>query len=177
MDELGERGSMLGNVEDILAYNKDKNKAKNQDSLFGGIGADTTSLTLKPCPPAEKKDMLAWEKELLGLYISGHPLQAFAEKLANKIPIKQIKETGKEGIMTVISGIVEEVKPIQTKKGDWMAFVKVSDMTGTVEVVIFSKPFAEFKALLVPEACIAIKGKISFRNGEFSLLAEAIKKL
>ncbi len=177
MDELGERGLLLGNSEDLLAYNKEKNKVENQDSLFGGTGAAASHLRLKPTPPADKKDMLIWEKELLGLYISGHPLQAFAEKLATKIPIQKIKEGAKEGVMTVVSGIVEEVKPIQTKKGANMAFVKVSDLTGTIEVVVFSKVFEEFKAFLVPEMCIAIKGKISMRNGVTALLAEAIKKL
>ncbi len=177
MDELGERGSILGNLEDILAYNKEKNKIQNQDSLFGGLGGGHEDLKLQPMPPAEKKDMLAWEKELLGLYISGHPLEAFREKLANKIPIRKIKETMREGAVTVVSGILEEIKPIQTKKGDPMAFIKVSDLTGTMEVVVFARTLAEFKAFLVPEACIAIKGKVSMRNGEFSLLAEAIKKL
>ncbi len=178
MDELGERGLLLGNSEGLLAYNKEKNKVENQDSLFGGLGdSEMSHLRLKETPPAEKKDMLAWEKELLGLYISGHPLEAFREKLATKIPIQKIKEGAKEGVMTVVSGIVEEIKPIQTKKGDQMAFVKVSDLSGTIEVVVFSKPFEEFKAFLVPEMCISIKGKISNRNGTLALLAEAIKKL
>ncbi|MDD5356622.1 MAG: DNA polymerase III subunit alpha [Candidatus Pacebacteria bacterium] len=177
MDELGERGTMLGNLEDILTYNKEKNKIKNQDSLFGGIAGEHENLTLKSMPPAEQKDKLAWEKELLGLYVSGHPLDNFKEKLAGKISIQKIKETMKEGMMTVVSGIVEEVKPIQTKKGDQMAFIKLSDMSGTMEVVVFARTLAEFKAFLLPEACIAIKGKVSMRNGEFSLLSEAVKKL
>ncbi|MDD4988889.1 MAG: DNA polymerase III subunit alpha [Candidatus Pacebacteria bacterium] len=177
MDELGERGNILGNLEDILAYNKEKKKLKNQDSLFGGGGGEHEKLTLKPIPPADQKDKLIWEKELLGLYVSGHPLDAFKEKLAGKIPIQKIKESMKEGMMTVVSGIVEEIKPIQTKKGDQMAFIKVADLSGTMEVVVFARTLAEFKAFLIPETCIAIKGKVSMRNGEFSLLAEAIKKL
>ncbi len=58
-----------------------------------------------------------------------------------------------------------------------MAFVKVSDLSGTMEIVVFSKVLAEFKAFFIPEACISIKGKVSLRNGEFALLAEAVKKL
>ena len=74
MDEFGERGAMLGNLDDLLAYNKEKG-ASAQDSLFGGLGGtQAPGLTLRPMPPATMADKLAWEKELLGLYISGHPL-------------------------------------------------------------------------------------------------------
>ena len=80
-------------------------------------------------------------------------------------------------MLAVASGIVEEVKPIVTKKGDRMAFIKIADFSGSIEVVIFPKIYAEHEALLQPEKCIAIKGRKSLRNGETSLIAEAIKKL
>jgi hypothetical protein len=85
MDAFGERGQLLGNLEDMLEYNKEVNKVSNQVSLFGdmpellGVG-----YTLKPAEPAAQKDMLQWEKELLGLYVSGHPLNAFREKIEKK---------------------------------------------------------------------------------------------
>ena len=81
------------------------------------------------------------------------------------------------GVTSVVYGLVEDIRAILTKKGDKMAFVKISDMTGTLEVVFFPKAFEEAKALLVPGTCIGIKGKISSRNGELSMLADRAKAL
>ena len=181
MDELDERGSMLANLELILAHNKEKNKhGDNQDSLFG-LMSDTSSiptLKLEPAPEASMADKLTWEKELLGLYISGHPLDKFREKLEGKeFNISKIREEAKEGMPIVIGGIVEEAKNIVTKKGDNMLFLKISDLTGSIECVVFPRTYAEFKNLFVPETCIAIKGKMSMRNGTPSIIVEKAKSL
>ncbi len=78
---------------------------------------------------------------------------------------------------TVVAGIVEEARELLTKKGDRMMFMKIADFTGSIEAVIFPKVYEEFKALLVPEKCIAIKGKVSFRNETQSIIAEKVKTL
>ena len=80
-------------------------------------------------------------------------------------------------LAVVAAGIVEEVKPVVTKKGDGMAFVKIADFSGMIEVVVFPKIFTEFKNILVKEKCIAIKGRTSERNGEKSIIAEKVKEL
>ncbi len=181
MDEFGERGLMLSNLENLLTYNKEKNKnGDNQSSLFG-LMTDTSTvptLRLEPASPATSAEKLTWEKELLGLYISGHPLDKFAEKLSGKdSSIKKICEEAKEGMPVVFGGIVEEAKNIVTKKGDSMLFLKISDLTGSIECVVFPRVFQEFKDFFVPEKCIAIKGKISMRNGTVSVIAEKAKSL
>ena len=181
LDELGERGSMLGNLESILAYNKEKNKApENQDSLFAMMSDQSTipKLKLQEMPPASQTEKLLWEKELLGLYISGHPLDKFKDKLATRdTNIKKIKETAHEGATVVVAGIIEEMKEFVTKKGDPMLFMKMADFSDNTEVVVFPKVLVEFKTTLVPENCIVIKGKISKRNGTIGILAEKIKAL
>ena len=181
MDELGERGSMLGNIEALLAYNKERMKSgDSQDSLFG-LMADTTTLpTLKlaDVPAATATERLAWEKELLGLYISGHPLDKFRAILDKReVTVATIKANPKEGQMVVIGGLIEELRPIATKKGDPMLFMKLTDFTGSMEAVVFPRTLAEFRTILVAEACVAIKGKVSLRNGEVSILAERLKRL
>jgi len=180
MDELGERGSLLGNLEDLLAYNKEKSAAENQDSLFGGLPADAgvSGLRLKPTEPAQKSEMLLWEKELLGLYISGHPLDKFKEKLdKSDTNIKRVREQLREGMTVVVAGIVEEAKELLTKKGDRMMFLKIADFTGSIETVIFPKVYEQFKPLLVLEKCLALKGKISMRNDTPGILVEKVKEL
>jgi len=178
MDKLGERKQIIENMPALLKYSKDfASKSKEQDSLFGEA-FDTTEITLEPTPPASKEEKLIWEKELLGLYISGHPLDKFNEKLSkNKTSLSHIKKTALEGSTTVVAGIIEEYKPILTKKGDKMAFLRLSDFTGNIEVVVFPKILAEFSELLQTENCIMIKGKISKRNDDTSLIAENIREL
>ena len=83
----------------------------------------------------------------------------------------------KRGMLAVISGLVDEAKPILTKNGERMLFVKMSDFTGSMEVVVFPRTFNEVKDLVIADNCIAIKGKVSDRNGTVSLIAEAVKAL
>lgn len=181
LDEFGERGKMLFNIEYLLQYNKERSETTdNHDSLFSALSGDSApaKLNLEKSEPASQTDKLFWEKELLGLYVSGHPLDKYKEKLKNKYKeIKEIKETMKSGMTVVVSGIVEEAKPILTKKGDRMAFVRIADFSDNIEAVFFPEIFTKFKALLEPEKCVAIKGKISTRNGWVSIIAEAVKEL
>ncbi len=182
LDSFGiDRGILLGNLETLLAHNKEKGKqAENQDSLFGLMTDTSTVPTLKlaEVPNIDPKEKLAWEKELLGLYISGHPLDKYKEIIAKRdMDIKKAKETLKDGTEVTLACIVEEVKPILTKKGDNMAFVKVADFTGELETVVFPKILVEFRSAFVPDKCLALKGKISERNGTKSLIVDKVKVL
>ena len=77
----------------------------------------------------------------------------------------------------VVGGIVEEAKPIITKRNDIMAFLRVADLSSSIEVVAFPKVYEEFKKLFLPESCIAVKGRYSLRNGTPSIIAEKVKEL
>ena len=115
---------------------------------------------------------------MLGLYISGHPLDKYRNVLEKRQQnILKIKEKAKDGEPVVIGGIIEEVKPITTKKGDSMMFLRLADLYGSIEVVVFPRVCAEFRLLLAPEKCVAISGKISERNGEISVLADKVMEL
>lgn len=178
MDKLGERKQIIENMPDLLKYNKDFGlKPKEQNSLFGE-NFQIPSIILKKTPPATTEEKLIWEKELLGLYISGHPLDKFSQQLLkSKTTLNSIKKKSLEGITTVIAGIIEETKPILTRKGDKMAFVKLSDFSDSMEVVVFPKIYTEFNELLQNEKCVLIKGRISKRNDNVSLIAESIREL
>ena len=177
MDSFGERGSMLGNLDGLLSYNKEKGGAP-QDSLFAGLGSSGNSgLKLEPMPEATMTNKLAWEKELLGLYISGHPLDLYTEKVKSIGQIAKAKENLKSGIVTIICGVIETIRVIKTKNDSEMAFLKITDKSGSMEAVAFPKTFEKYKDILVADNCIAVKGKISERNGAMSILAEIIKKI
>ncbi|MDB5225781.1 MAG: polymerase subunit alpha, polymerase subunit alpha protein [Candidatus Adlerbacteria bacterium] len=177
LDSLGERGQMFAHIEKLLQYHRDAAADHQHESLFAGV-AEMSQLTLPKAEPARMDDKLIWEKELLGLYVSGHPLDKFKEKLDKRpMNLAQIKERSYPGTTTVIAGMVEDLRVLLTKNGDQMAFLKLADFSGSVEAVVFPKSFVEYKAILRPEACIAIKGRVSNRNGEFSIVTEALKAL
>jgi len=179
LDELGERGELLFNLDDALDYHREGMKETNQSSLFG-LMEDTKSvptLSLKPCEPAKMMERLAWEKELLGLYVSGHPLERFRHKFTRAEKDVSAVKTGTEGSVVVVGGMIESVKAIITKKNDHMAFLKLADFSDSIEVVVFPKTLSDYKELVVAEQCVALRGRLSFRNGEPSIVAEAFKSL
>ena len=180
LDEFGERGVLLANIDNLLEYHKERtNATKNQDSLFG-LMSDTSTLPvlrLNPGPAATQKDKLLWEKELLGLYISGHPLEAYKDKLLSvKTSIEKLPNL-REGDEAVIAGMVEEIRDVLTKGNERMVFMRLADLSGIVEVAIFPRILSEYRSFVQPEACIAIKGKVSKRKNETSFIAEKIKAL
>jgi DNA polymerase-3 subunit alpha len=180
MDEWAERGTLLANLEDMLAYNHASlNQNLNQTSLFGGTqSGESLNFKLKPAPDVSQAEKLLWEKELLGLYISGHPLDRLREKLESRdVNIKKIKEELNNGFPIAIAGIIENVRQVVTKKNDRMAFIKIADFTGSIEAVVFPTVFKDFIDILVAEKCIALSGKVSNRNGEKSIIIEALKEV
>ena len=177
MDNFAERGQLMANMETMLEYNKQRQTIGSQASLFGE-NSDVMALTLTKAPPAETGEKLKWEKELLGLYVSGHPLEKFADKIEKSgINIKKMREEMRVGLTVTLGCIVEEIKPIITKNNERMAFVKLTDLTGSMEGVIFVKPFAELQHVIVVDNCVAAVVRITERNGERSLIIEKAKTI
>ncbi len=181
LDSAGERNQMIANLESILAYHRDltRTRAQNQSSLFGLMNdrAKLPQLKLIAANPATQEEKLRWEKELLGLYVSGHPLEKLKEKLEKeKMKIEQVKALV-DGAPAMIGAMVESVRRINTKNGDPMAFLKLLDFSGAMEAVVFPRVLAEYGPLIAEEAGLKIKGRISHRNGRTSLIANEIKIL
>lgn len=179
LDTLGERGSMLANIEALLAFHKEHmKKPTNQGLLFGTPARGKYDLRLTKTTPSSMSQKLAWEKELLGLYLSGNPLDAHRAKLAKqKFDITKMKEKLSPDTQTIISGTIEKAQAILTKGGERMVFLTVADYGGSIEVVCFPRIFKEHEKLLIPGACVLIKGHLSTRNNEQSFIAEAIRPL
>ena len=176
-----DRGIMMANLDLMLDYNKENaNQHKDQTSLFGMFAnsADVPGLTLVDAPLAELKDKLSWEKELLGLYISGHPLERFQSMITKSATnIKIILETAKEDAEVKFVAMIGEVRVIQTKKNDTMAFITVTDFSGASEAVVFPRVYNEFKSIIVPDTCLIVKAKVNSRNGEKGFIIETMKGL
>jgi len=174
--KFGDRGVFLANRENLLAFNKAfTNKNTDQDSLFGADLAPKAVLKLEEAEEAGKEEKLLWEKELLGVYVSGHPLDKFKKQLEGKPSILQIAAKGRNDQEIVSAGIIEQLKVIITKKNQRMAFITLADFTGRIEAVVFPDLFKTHSEELEADKCIAYKSKVSIRNGEKTLILEEIK--
>ena len=179
LSQFGERGTLFHNLDNMLAFNKEQSSGKTsgQDSLFGGIDTAVNELTLEEAAPLSTEEKLVWEKELLGVYVSGHPLDQYTEELKKRGDISLIKADGRNGIPVVTAGMVETVRELLTKKGERMAFVKLANKKDEIEMVAFPGVFQTARELLIPGTCVAVKGKLNIRNDEPSILVDKIKSL
>ncbi|MEK7515633.1 MAG: OB-fold nucleic acid binding domain-containing protein, partial [Patescibacteria group bacterium] len=148
-----------------------------QDSLFGATMAPP-ELVLPDGKPISLIDKLVWEKELLGIYVSGHPLDAHSEiTKKSALNIAKIKDERQSGMLVILPVLVTIVRSLLTKGGEKMAFITIEDMTDSIEAVIFPKLFKTHANALVSGACFLVKGKVSIRNGEVTLATEELKLL
>jgi DNA polymerase-3 subunit alpha len=172
------RGQLIANIEKLLEYNKEAGSINQSESLFASVSNGPTPIHLLPAADVPTAERLGWEKELLGLYISGHPLDRFREKLeSQKNTIKKVKEEMKENETVVIGGMLSEVKPYLTKNGDKMLFTKIADLTDSIEMAVFPRTLTEHNNVFNLDSCIAVKARVTLRNGEKSLIAEKAKVL
>ncbi len=177
-DQLSERNMIIKNLETLLSYNKETKNPANQDSLFGEIGGIEATLSLEPVEPINKREKLAWEKELLGLYISGHPLDEYKEKIKEHgTLIKDIRSKGRAGEIVTVAAVIDEIKTFNTKNNTVMSFVKISDCSGYLEAVVFNRTYENYRDILEVNNVIALKGKVSIRNGERSIVIDALKTI
>jgi DNA polymerase-3 subunit alpha len=171
------RGAMLAHIEMLLAFHRDATAVHAQDSLFGAMAAPILTLPNSE-HPTSLTEQLIWEKELLGIYISGHPLDAHADKVAlASMTISDILKNPKAGTHIILPVLVADVRPVLTKSGDRMAFVRFDDKADSIEAVIFPKLFKDLAPLVTVGTCLLVKGTVSTRNGETSLAVDNLKAL
>lgn len=195
-DNMGENRAtlMAGFEETLTSINRDrKNNLAGQLSIFDLMGNNGENpieevTKMKHYEEYPDKKRLELEKEVLGLYVSGHPLAEYEEKLKNKtsidnIKIKELKEDPAKlqelnDTSHIIGGIVEGKRLLTTKKNDMMAFVSVVDLFGTMDVVVFPNILEKYQDLLKDDSIILVKGRISIRgDDDVSLIAEDIKSI
>lgn len=179
LDEIAERNQVLHNMDALLEYNREANKsrAQNQTSLFSIMDAPATALRLLEIQPATVSERLSWEKELLGLYVSGHPLDAYKEKIPRSVSKISAIKSFRSGERIMAAGLITTTKKILTKKGELMMFLRLEDFSDSIEAVAFPRVLEKYANLLQPDACVFIKGKTNERDGATSILVDEIKKL
>ena len=120
----------------------------------------------------DKQDLLALEKETLGLYVSEHPLASIRDQLRRKVdlPLTEVSSR-RDGDVVTVGGIVGAIRLLTTRKGDPMAFVRLDDLSGSVEVIAFNSAFAAARDLLEADRVLLVKGRVDHKDGEVKLVA------
>jgi DNA polymerase-3 subunit alpha len=187
------RSRLTANFEKILerVSVKQKTLVTGQFSLFDAAEGrdDTATIEWPEMEEYDQRLLLAMEKEMLGLYISGHPLDEFAEQIKDQVTVYsydfEIPEEGQsdesrltDGQFVKIAGIVTEIKTISTKTNRMMAFVTVEDLYGQMEMIVFPKIYEQYAALLSNDSQILVEGNISVKEDEQpKILANKIRIL
>jgi DNA polymerase III subunit alpha len=155
--------------------------AAGQESLFGAIGGGSPAV-IELDPPVSaaempRDDLLAAEKEALGLYVSSHPLHDCRRQLARVVTcgVGELIDRA-DGEAVTVGGLVGEVKHITTRRGEPMMFARLDDLEGSVEVVVVPAVLAEARELLVVDAMVVIAGRVDQKGeGETKLVAQAVR--
>ena len=178
LDNLGERNQLLASLEQMLNLARETQRAKQngQISLFAGQSETALpSIKLASVPTTSKKECLSWEKELLGLYISEHPLMDYQEQLAKlAIPCRKLS---KEHInrRVKIGGIINKIQKINTRAGQLMLFVEIEDLSGRIEVLVFPNILEQTAIAWQEEKIVLVSGRLSNRDGNLKILCDSVK--
>lgn len=177
LDKFAERNQILLSMERILIYTKNLSKAKSsgQKNLFGEIkNAKVTSpgIKLESVPPAKRREKLSWEKELLGLYVSEHPVDDYKDFLDASTNSLIEAAQFKSGAKVTCGGAVTSVKKIITRTREPMVFAKLEDRTGSMEVLAFPSMLKKNPDLWLEDKILLVEGKLNDRDGEMKILAD-----
>lgn len=183
MDEFGERGALLHILPSIFERVKKSNSARDigQIDIFSlgdtqGAAPQVQQTELPNVEKIPKFQILQWEKDLLGLYFSSHPLDNLQEFFESKgvISVKDALEKKNRNIV-LLGVMVNKIRRITTKKGEVMAFLSVEDKSGTSDVIVFPKSYQEIRDVLQEGKPILVAGSINVKNGEKSIIMEKAK--
>jgi len=176
MDQMGERNQLLANIDQVLTFHKSAMKDINsgQANMFSATPlVASAGLTLRAVPPATKREKLLWEKELLGLYVSEHPFREYAEYFGALLaPIKSLPDNRYYTGLVRVGGTVTQIRQIVTKSNEPMAFARLEDMSGNIEVVVFPSVFKQCSGIMVADAAVMVEGKYQEKDGEPKLICE-----
>lgn len=167
LDKYGDRSQLIHNIDNILALSNrlQKDAADGQIGLFGegsssgmnpSLNLETTNVQFSP------GEQLQWERELLGLYLSQHPLEDYSAILADQTAQLSDLKPGMDGALVTVGGSITELREITTKNGSKMAFAKLADLSGELELVVFPKIYKTGE--LARGTVVIVKGRINARD-------------
>lgn len=179
LDRFADRGAILESIDEIVKFasSSAQDKSIGLSSLFGNdTPVEKRQIQLKSSEPMDVKQKLAFEKALLGMYISEHPLSHIERAVGDSAT--RIKDISQEfvGRRVRLIGVVGSAKKITTKSNQPMLFVKFEDTTGQTEVVVFPSILEETKNLWAEEKILVLEGRVNDKDGQIKILAEKVSE-
>ena len=180
LNMVGHPAQVLLGLDDALAAGQatQRDRITGQTSLFD-VGGDDGIVLERPLPETPEtpvRERLRWEKELLGLYLSDHPMGAVAEHVGQFVTAYSgdLKDESLDGQRVVLGGIVTGIRSVITKTKSTMAVVTLEDLQGTLEVVVFPRTYEQTIGTWRDGAILLVAGRVDHRGEEASLLADAV---
>ncbi|MBA4380612.1 MAG: hypothetical protein C0393_08065, partial [Anaerolinea sp.] len=178
LDQFGRRAAMLAALDRIVAVSAAHFRAEQmgQMSLFGGATGVSDSISLPDVPDLDSREQLNWERELLGLYVSEHPLTSHMATLSQIVSYfsGQLGEAAHQEKVRV-AGMVANIRTHQTKTGNMMAFVTLEDIQGNIELVVFPRTWTRFEPILEVGQIIIGEGKVDAQSSPPKVLVDNIR--
>ncbi len=177
LDSFGDRSVLLHNVEAMLAHSQrvQKERLSGQTDLFGGSTTSEVAPKLlldESQPKFTNREQLIWERELLGLYLSSHPLGEFEHFLKEQcLPIAEIDKM-LDGKAVKVGGSVSDVREIITKNGAKMAFIKILDLNSEIELILFPGAYQQTVGIWERDSVVMVNGKVSAKDREGNITDE-----
>ena len=177
LDCFGERKSLLEAQDRILSVSASHFKAaqSGQLSIFGAVAGFEEQIALKPSATLDSREQLEWEKELIGLYVSAHPLSRFAGGLKRVVThLSSQLSTASHEEHVIVAGMVTKLRSHQTKTNRNMGFVTIEDIQGTIELVVFPNVWEKCRQLMVMDQVLVIEGKVDAQGGDPKVLVDKV---
>jgi DNA polymerase-3 subunit alpha len=178
LDTFGSRIAILESLERLMSISSSHFRAEEigQLSFFGGEAGIEDTLHLPEIPiEVPLRRQLSWERELLGVYVSDHPLTPYLEDLTKIVTHFSVElDQTSHGQSVCVAGEISHVRPYQTKTGKAMGFVTLEDLQGSMELVIFSRVWSEIQLWIEPELIVLVKGRIDSERGDPKILVDEI---
>jgi DNA polymerase-3 subunit alpha len=147
-----------------------------QMNLFGGATVVLNEIALNNMPQADQREMLGWEKELLGLYVSSHPLLPYWDLIKKSISHTSTDlEDAPHNLKIMVGGMVSRFRPHQTKTGKWMGFVGLEDLHGIQDLTVFPSTWEKYSHLISMDNVILVDGRVDKQNGDTKIIVDRIR--
>ncbi|WP_378956390.1 DNA polymerase III subunit alpha [Pelosinus sp. sgz500959] len=181
-DSFGAKRSQLLAVLDRavdMAAVSQRDKASGQLGLFGEETLnEAAEVNLPDIPEIPKDQLLVLEKEITGFYVTGHPLDAYRDKMNSVTPLGELVNGNyADGKIVQVAGLINNAKRITTKNGDMMCFIALEDFTDQIEVVVFPRIFDKFSKFLLPDMPVRVSGRLSVNDESAKILADSVRSL
>jgi len=180
MDSFGiDRNILFENIETLISHAKEQHdkEARGQTDIFAAFGDSThhNNLHLLPAQTSSKLQRLQWERQYLGFYITGHPLQGLSRYIAKNAKLIESFTEKDANKKFVIVGFVSTVKKLLTKNKEFMAYLTVEGMSSSITAIAFPKAYTQYALHIQEEKFVKLSGKFDIRNGEAQFLISEIK--